>query len=321
MKEITILLEGDGKNIAQLLKNYQIEYGVKINIHDVPRETLMEHIGTVDADIVITSVCNELEIAKRKGFLLKANIEVPSQIENSLYDPDNYWFAYAYRVRSLFYRRDQINLSQLTTYEDLSNPKWKGKLAIRKMHHKYCYAFISWMIERNGEEFVQQWLKDVRNNLAIAPFGGDTNQAQLISKGAGQVAMVNSYYMHELLNAYDTRYVAMMLGMFFPNQHNGGSFRLLNGLAILEKTTNKDEAEKFINYMLSFLPQQSHTDRSGQYSVRNDILIPKGIQAYAFEQHNVLDGMPIISNISIAKQVDNYEIAIRIINESNFDGE
>lgn len=140
------------------------------------------------------------------------------------------------RARVIVYAKDRVKPSELSTYADLTNPKWKGKILVRSSSNIYNQSLLASFIELEGEEKAKQWAAGIVKNMARTPKGNDRDQVKAIAAGIGDIALVNTYYIGKMLTSSDPEEVkaARQVGIFFPDQgffsertqrYNSGHFR------------------------------------------------------------------------------------------------
>ena len=166
-------------------------------------------------------------------------------------DSENYWFGITVRARVIVYAKDRVKSTELSTYEDLANPKWKGRIVIRSSNNIYNQSLMASLINVNGTENALKWARAVRNNMARKPRGNDRDQARAVASGIADLAVMNTYYLGLLKNSSDKadRGVAKKLKVFFPNQNDRGTHINISGGAVTSSSKNKKEAIKFLEFL------------------------------------------------------------------------
>lgn len=163
------------------------------------------------------------------------------------------WFGLSTRARIVVYNKAKIKKEDVDTYEELGDPKNKGKLCIRSGSHPYNLSLFAAVTEHLGEQRTQAWLKGVASNLARPPKGGDTDQIKAVAAGECDVAVTNSYYMARLMRSTKPEDVATVekLGVVFPNQQSWGTHMNIAGGAVARHAKNQGNAVKFLEYLVS----------------------------------------------------------------------
>ena len=147
--------------------------------------------------VVAVDVVNKDLVQGVNSSVLSKNI--PSQYR----DPDGKWFGLTTRTRSIYASKERANLTDIESYEDLSNPIWKGRICTRSGKHPYNLALIASMIAHHGEAKATEWLKGVKTNLARKPQGNDRAQVKAIKEGVCDISLGNYYYYGKMLNNPD----------------------------------------------------------------------------------------------------------------------
>lgn len=177
-----------------IYKSFTDKTGIKVNLIKASGEELIQRIKTEGnsskADIYITSDAGNLYIAKEAGLLQPiSSSTLEKNIPANFIDKDKMWVGLTMRARVLVYDKDRVTKEELSTYEDLTNPKWKGKIFVRSSNHIYNQSMLASFIELNSEAKAKEWAKGIVDNLARQPEGGDRDQAKAIAAGKGDVAM------------------------------------------------------------------------------------------------------------------------------------
>ena len=141
-------------------------------------------------------------------------------ISNDLKDPNGYWVPITYRTRIIVYSKERVSKEELSTYEDLANEKWKGKILVRSSSNAYNQALMSSIIANNGAESASKWSTSIVKNFARNPKGNDRDQVKAIAAGQGDLAIVNSYYIGLLLSSENPEELnaGNSIEVYFPNQ-------------------------------------------------------------------------------------------------------
>jgi iron(III) transport system substrate-binding protein len=163
------------------------------------------------------------------------------------------WFGFSTRARVIVYDKLRVKKEDVDTYEELADPKNKGKVCLRSGSHPYNLSLFGAVTEHMGEQKAEAWLKGVVDNMARAPKGGDTDQIKAVGSGECQVAVSNSYYMARLMRSSKPEDKALMdkVGIVFPNQSSWGTHLNIAGGAVAKHAKNKANAVKFLEYLAS----------------------------------------------------------------------
>ena len=260
--------------------NFEKITGIKVNVIKANADELIQRMKNEGenspADLFITVDVGKLWQASDMDLLQKYNDEsLTDGITESLTDPNGFWVPVTYRSRILVYSNERVEESDLSTYEDLANEKWKGRLLVRSSSNSYNQALLSSLVANLGEEATQNWTEAVVSNFARDPKGNDRDQVKAIAAGQGDVAIVNSYYIGLLLSSENEEEVnaGKSISVFFPNQGDGqrGSHINVSGVALAKNAPNKSNALKLIEYLTSDEAQEIYENNTYEYSVKPNI--------------------------------------------------
>ena len=240
----------------QLYEMFEKQTGIKVNVISAKAPELIERIRregeSTAADLFITVDGGVLHTAKISGILQPITSPIALQnIPASLRDKENYWLGIATRARVIVYSLERVKPADLSTYEDLADGKWQGKVLARPSSSLYDQSLLASLIVFDGEEAAAQWVKGFVANFARPPIGNDRAQAQDIAAGKGDVALMNTYYVGQMLNSGNPEEVkaAQAVGVFFPNQQTTGTHVNVSGIALTQYAKNVDNAVRFIEFL------------------------------------------------------------------------
>jgi iron(III) transport system substrate-binding protein len=287
--------------------------GIKVNLIKASGEELVQRIkiegASSPADIFITSDAGNLYAAKEAGLLqpIKSSV-LEKNIPANLRDKDNTWVGLTMRARVLVYAKNRVKPEELSTYEDLTTPKWNGKLLARSSSHIYNQSMLASFIELNGEAKAKEWAKGIVANFARQPEGGDRDQAKAIAAGKGDVALMNSYYLGQMLTSKDPSEVkvAEQLGIFFPNQNTTGTHVNVSGAGVIKTSKNAAHAVKLIEFLSEAEAQRSFAEASTEYPVNPNVEPSALLKSWGtFKKQD----------INLSKLGENNKKAVQIFNE------
>ena len=166
-------------------------------------------------------------------------------------DDSGHWFGFTVRARVLIYSKERIKPSDLSTYEDLADPKWKGRLLARSSSNIYNQSLLASIIANNGKSEAIKWASAVRKNMARPPEGSDRDQMRAVAAGIGDVAIANTYYVGLLVNSSNPkdREVASKVGVYFPDQKGRGTHVNVSGGGLVKWSKNKSNAIKLLEFL------------------------------------------------------------------------
>ncbi|WP_054941637.1 Fe(3+) ABC transporter substrate-binding protein [Paenibacillus ihuae] len=272
---------------ALLYEKFTTETGIKVNIIDGKAEELIERLKregeSSQADLFLTVDGGVLNNAKQAGLLQPVTSDIIDQnVPKELRDPENEWIGLSTRARVIVYSKDRIKPEQLSTYEDLISPAWKGKILVRPSSSLYNQSLLSSFIELNGEAKAEEWSKGLVENLARTPEGNDRDQAKAIVAGVGDVALMNTYYVGLLLNSDDPEEVKVgqSVGVFFPNQETTGTHVNISGVGLTKNSKNKENALKLIEFLTGKEAQTMVTNENYEFPVNAAAELPELLKSW-----------------------------------------
>ncbi|WP_174731712.1 Fe(3+) ABC transporter substrate-binding protein [Mesobacillus harenae] len=262
----------------QLYKAFTEETGIKVNVIKGEEDELIERLSregdATEGDLFFAADAGRLHWAKEKDLLQSVESETLDQnIPENLRDKDNQWYAMTKRARVIVYAKDRVNPEQLSTYEDLTDEKWKGKVLIRSSENVYNQSLLASFMELNGEEAAKEWAEGIVANMARDPKGGDTDQLKAVVAGEGDLAVMNTYYVGRLANSTNPEEVklAEQVGVFFPNQDTNGTHVNISGIGVTKHAKNKENAVKFMEFLSSEEAQKLFAEGNNEYPANPDV--------------------------------------------------
>jgi iron(III) transport system substrate-binding protein len=257
-----------------LYTNFTKQTGIKINRIEGGEDALIERVRNEGdrspADVLITVDAGRLWRAEQMGLFQPVKSKVlESRIPASYRHPDGLWFGFSARARIIAYNKAAVKPGEIANYEDLANPKWKGKICTRSAGHVYNLSLMSSLVNYNGEAKTEEWAKAVAGNLARAPRGGDTDQLKAVAAGECDLALSNTYYYFRLLRSRkpDERAVAEKIDILLPNQGNRGTHVNISGAGVLKHAPNKEAAILFLEYLASDAAQNYFANGNNEWPV------------------------------------------------------
>jgi len=189
-----------------LYANFTKKTGIRINRIEAPEDPLLERIknegANSPADVFITVDVGRLWRAQQAGVFAPLHSAVLEQrIPASYRDPEGHWFGFSARARVIAYNKDVVKPGDVKSYEDLADPRWKGKVCTRSSGHVYNLSLIASLVAHDGEAATEKWAHGVVANLARDPKGGDTDQLRAVAAGECDLALSNTYYIARLMRS------------------------------------------------------------------------------------------------------------------------
>jgi len=226
------------------------------------------------ADLLVTVDAGNLHRAKEDGLLQAvASPLLEQHIPTHLRDPEGYWFGLSKRARVFVYAPDRVDGDALSTYLDLADDKWEDRLLIRSSSNIYNQSLIASVIAAHGMEKAEEWARNLVDNFARNPQGGDTDQIRAAAAGEGDLALVNHYYFARLAASEDEadRRVAAKLAIFFPNQDGRGTHVNVSGAGVTAHAPNRDNAVRLLEFLVSEEAQEIFAEGNQEYPVRDGV--------------------------------------------------
>ena len=185
------------------------------------------------------------------------------------------WFGFSTRARVVVYDKQKVKREDVDTYEELADPKNKGKVCIRSGSHPYNLSLFAAMTEHLGDKKTEEWLKGIVANLARNPKGGDTDQIKAVGAGECQIAVSNTYYIARLLRSNSAEDKALMdkVGVVFPNQATWGTHLNIAGGAVARHAKNTAAAVKFLEYLASPEAQAYFADGNNEWPTARGVKV------------------------------------------------
>ncbi len=311
--EITLYSHRHYESDDALYAKFTDQTGIKVNVVKAGADELIERLKSegenTEADIFITADAARLHLAKTAGVLSPVDSGVlAKRIPAHLRDADNQWFGFTMRARIIAYAKDRVKPEELSTYEALAEPNWKGRVLARSSSNVYNQSLLASVIAEHGREKATEWARGVRGNMARPPQGSDRDQARAVVAGLGDVAIVNTYYMGLLANSEDEadHKVANSIGIFFPNQDGRGAHVNVSGGGLIKNSDNKEDAIKFLEFLASDEAQKSFPGTTYEYPVVEGIEWSDLMKSWGeFKQ----------DPLSLTKLGENNATAVEVFNE------
>ena len=239
-----------------LYSGFTRQTGIKVNRIEGTEDALLERLRNEGpnspADVLITVDVARLWRAQQMNLFLPVKSAVLEQrIPAHLREPGGHWFGFSKRARVIVYNKQLVDPASVQSYEDLADPRMKGKVCTRSLGHVYNLSLMAALIDNLGEAKAQQWAQGIKANLARDPQGGDTDQIKSVAAGECQVAISNTYYYVRLAGSSkpDERAVAEKVGVIFPNQKSFGTHINISGGGVLRHAPNRENAIRFVEYL------------------------------------------------------------------------
>ena len=259
--------------IAPLLEAFTEKTGVETNVLFLDKglvERIKAEGENSPADVILTVDISRLGNAKDEGVTEAVDSEtINATIPAQYRDPEGHWFGVTTRGRVVYASKDRVAQDAIT-YEELADPKWKGKICIRSGQHIYNIGLIASMIAHHGEAETEEWLKGVKDNLARKPTGNDRAQAKDIHAGECDLGVGNTYYVGLMMTNEkepEQKEWAESIKVLFPNSADRGSHVNISGMALAKNAPNKEQAIQLMEFLVSPEGQKIYAEQVFEYPV------------------------------------------------------
>lgn len=283
--------------LKPFIEAYTKKTGVKLNVVYSSKglaQRLAAEGANSPADLILTVDIARLYRYEDLDLLAKIDSKILNEkIPPYLRSKNNTWFGLSKRTRAIAISRERINSGQVLRYEDLADPKLKGKICTRPGSHVYNRALMASMIAAKGENDAEKWAKGLVSNLAKRPQGNDRSQLKSIYSGECDVAIINHYYYGKLTYSKnpDHRKWAKASIIVFPNQGNSdrGAHVNISGGGVVKFSKNKEIAINFLEFLVTDQAQVMYGDVNFEYPINNKSKLPKRLKALGtFKEDNLL---------------------------------
>lgn len=283
--------------IKPLLDKFTVQTGIKVNLVTAKADALLKRLESEGrnspADVLLTTDAGRLHRAKAAGVLQPVKSGVLEQAVPTAYrDPEGYWYGLSLRARTIFYVKGKVEPAELSSYEALADPKWKGRICIRSSNNIYNQSLVASMIASNGEAKTEAWAKGLVANMARPPKGGDRDQIKAAAAGQCDIAVANTYYFAAMLHAGKDpvqQAAAGKMGVFWPNQASRGTHVNVSGAAVTSAAKNRDNAIKLLEYLSGPEAQEWYAQTNHEYPVREGTPVSDTLKSWGTFQADTLN--------------------------------
>ena len=263
--------------------------GIKVNVISGKGKALMERLASEGAnspaDVFITVDAGNLWKVQKDGmFQSISSNKINAVVPNNLRGPNDEWVGIAKRSRVIYYNPNTVSNDEINglTYEDLSDPKWKGRIAIRSSGNMYNQSLVSSLVANHGVAATEEWAKGFVANFARKPEGNDRAQIMAVANGEADIAVANSYYIGLMLSGKkgeEQQAAAKKVMLHFPGQDGRGAHINVSGAGVLKNAPNAGNAVKFIEFLLSPEAQEHIVNNTYEYPMLSNAVGPNELIA------------------------------------------
>lgn len=283
--EVNIYSYREPQLVQPLLAAFTAKTGIKTNLvfaKDGLIERMVAEAGNSPVDVLLTNEFGLLTLARDKGVtqpLTSPTIaaEIPAQYRDS----EGHWIGLTGRARVVYASKDRVK-QEAITLEELAEPKWRGKVCIRSGQYTYNTALFASLVLHKGAAWTEQWLKDVKDNLAQKPTGGDRDVAKAIHAGKCDVGIANTYYLGALSTSpnVEHRAWAASIKVLFPNTADRGTHMNITGASLARHAPNKVHAIALLEFLASAQAQALYASVNHEYPLKAGIAWSPIVQSW-----------------------------------------
>ncbi len=263
--------------IEPLLKEFTQETGIKVNVIFAEKgliERIQAEGRNSPADVLLTVDIGNLTQATSAGIAQPVSSPtLEAEIPAAYRAEDGQWFGLTRRARVISASKERVKQDSIT-YEELADPKWRGKICTRSGQHSYNVALIASMIAHHGEAWTEEWLKGVKANLARKPAGNDRLQVKGVYAGECDLALGNTYYMGAMLNEEkepEQKAWAESVNILFPNSNERGTHINVSGAVVAKHAPHQENAVKLVEFLASDKGQEMYAEVNHEYPVKEGV--------------------------------------------------
>lgn len=313
--EVNIYSHRQPELIQPLADAFTAETGIEVNIAFVDKgmaERLVAEGKRSPADLVLTvDIARLAQIVDADVTQAVDSSVLQANIPAEFRDPGNHWFGLTTRARIVYASKTRVSPGEITTYEDLADPKWQGRICMRSGTNDYNIALLGAVIAHRGEDDAKTWAEGVKANLARKPAGGDRDQVKAIWAGECDIAIGNTYYIGEMLADPEQKEWADSVNVLFPTFEGDGTHMNVSGVAMTQSAPNRDAALKMMEWLSGDHAQKIYAETNYEFPVKPGVERSALVQSW---------GDFASDSLNLTDVADKRPTALRIMEEIDFDG-
>jgi len=299
--------------VKPLFDAFTKDTGIKVNVVYAPKGLVkrLEAEGkNSPADLVFTVDIARLQEVVHAGLAQPVKTDTLLKTVPAAYrQPDGLWYGLTLRARLIYASKDRVKKGEITSYEDLADPKWRGRVCTRKGDHAYNIALLAAMIAHHGEAKAKEWLKGVKANLARKPQGNDRAQVKAIMEGVCDLAIGNHYYMALMLTNPKQKAWGESANIVFPTIAGTGTHMNLSGVMLTKHAPNRENAIKLMEYLVSKKAQGIYAAKNYEYPIDPAVQPAPLVASWGTYKRD---------SMSLDEVAKNRAAALRIVNEVGY---
>lgn len=282
--------------IGPLLEAFTARTGIKVNLVSGKADALLERLksegANSPADVLLTVDAGRLIRAEKAGVFQPVSSPVLERAIPARYrDPEGYWFGLSLRSRVIFYAGDRVSADELSSYEALTDRKWRGRICVRSSSNVYNQSLLASLVAHLGVDAAERWARGLVANMARKPQGGDRDQIRAVAAGECDIAIANTYYYVRMLKSKKAaeRDAAKKVSLFWPNQEGRGAHVNISGAGVTLSAKNRDNAIKLIEFLVSDEAQRTYAETTNEYPVKAGVPVSATVKALGEFKSDALD--------------------------------
>lgn len=312
--EVNIYSHRQPELLKPLTDAFTEKTGIAVNTAFVDKgmvERLQAEGDRSPADLIMTVDVARLGEVKETGVTQPVDDPAMQVIPDGLRDTDNQWFGLTTRARIVYASKERVADGEVTTYEDLADPKWKGRICTRPFTNDYNVALTAAFLAHHGADRTRDWLDGVKQNLARKPEGNDRDQVKAIWAGECDISLGNTYYMGKMLEDAEQKEWADSVRIVFPVFKDGGTHVNVSGVAMTQSSPNREAALKLMEFLVSDEAQRIYAETNYEFPVSDHVERSELVRSWGEFTPDSLS----LSEVSALRPE-----ALSLIEEVNFDG-
>jgi iron(III) transport system substrate-binding protein len=314
-EEVNVYSHRQPELVQPLFDAFTKETGIDVNVAFVDKgmvERLQAEGRRSPADLVMTvDIARLMQVVDAGVTQAVDDPALDAAIPDGFRDPNKHWFGLTSRARIVYASKDRVAPGDVTTYEDLADPKWKGRICTRPFTSDYNVALTAAYMAHHGPEATKTWLEGVKANLAKKPEGNDRSQVKSIWAGECDISLGNTYYMGQMVNDPVEKDYAAAVNIVFPVFEGGGTHMNISGAAMTAAAPNRENALKLMEFLASDEAQKIYAETNHEFPVKPGVPSSALVESW---------GPFTPDTLSLSEVAALRPAALKLIEEVNFDG-
>ncbi|WP_246041443.1 Fe(3+) ABC transporter substrate-binding protein [Peteryoungia ipomoeae] len=307
--EVNIYSYRQPELIQPLMDAFTKDTGIKTNVLFLDKglvERISAEGANSPADVILTIDIARLMEAKDGGVTQALDdADINGQIPAQFRDPEGNWFGLTTRGRVIYASKERVSEDAIT-YEELADPKWKGRICMRDAQHSYNIGLFASMVAHHGAEYTETWLAGLKQNLVKKPDGNDRAQAKAIFSGECDLGLANTYYLGLMMTNEkepEEKEWAGAVKVLFPNSGDRGTHVNISGMALAKNAPNKDNAVKLMEFLASDEAQTIYAEQVYEYPVGPNAKVSETVAGFGTIKADTLALADIAANRKTASEL------------------